>query len=266
MNTRPWRLTSPAQAQRLLTRLDTSLRDWQERWLGPPSSCPFELSPAEPAWLHDLSRDDRAPWTQTRGHLAEAHAPACTRAELGRLMWGEPQPASGTLAHALLAQALDELLQAASGAPMALAEAPDAQATTLPRTPPLRPGHGQCRLQLHMPGGTPLTLLLLPASVQEPARITPAGAPDTAPTGPLHTWAELLPVQTLRLRCDLGSADLSVAQLRSLRPGDVLRLNRPLQAGAQLTQGDHTLPAHAHPCQRGRQRAVLLAAPQPAAT
>jgi len=239
-------LATPALAARLQALTDQAVQAWALRWGVPAVRCEASIAalPAGDAgqWLIDASAEP----------AVRVFQPRTLGAALAHLLYGDeacaPEMcAPDSLAAQSLRHVLDELLHT-------LSQAWGVGEWSACNAPPAELSRWQAPIHLRLQIGDAALLAALPGTRFPAAagRVAGRGAADPLPAfGTLGTRATLV----------LGQAELSMADIAGLQPGDVLVLNTALSDLAEVQIAGSTAVLHAHLGRRGEQRAAQLTPP-----
>ncbi|HLX02556.1 MAG TPA: FliM/FliN family flagellar motor switch protein [Trinickia sp.] len=150
------------------------------------------------------------------------------------------RPEALTLFEKTLADALFDALAAAAGIPPVTP-----QRQTDSARAPLRLAHGGAHFRLldERSGDTLLSIACATPRVWEHRAALRQPSTDSPPvSSPLSTRADALAAVKCSVSAMLGQAELTIAELLDLAPGDVIALGRPLEAPISLVVGEAGYP------------------------
>lgn len=257
-------------------------RDWQLAWTGkhslagtlPPdveaASCcaaaPGAASAAGIGLGADSADSARAAgaWLAPWPPRPASRFPAPSLVVGAQVMGEAPGAPAGSIAAELSEAAWDDLLRGLRGA-LGLVAAPavfDAMDTAAPLPAGmLAPWSGAVRVGL--PGFDGISLFLNGAAVAR--LLPPRQARDRAPKPALTTLLQAAQARVVDLQARLRGVELSIGQLASLQPGDVVILPHALDEPLQLVAATGETVCHAYLGRDGAHRAIEVLPHQPPA-
>ena len=243
---RPIRLVTASLLWSVRTAAEQAVAPWSVRWLGTGTAVGVDCRPLDPRGVRSS-----AGWLHCATARAEVWMPAEAQRDLIAALFGPTASARGDVASAAAhAAAADLLVQLAGdadepGAAAVAAEAPEHL---------WQPGRSvvAVTLEIGAKGQGGRTTLLIEVHAK------PALA-ATAARAALTTVRSALQDQPIQIEVSLGSVELELGALRSLAVGDVLRLDRALDAGADVRVGGERVACAGFLGASEGRRAVALA-------
>jgi flagellar motor switch/type III secretory pathway protein FliN len=218
MTLRPYKLFGAAERQRLADAFQAQLGVWGERWLPPGAQPRCACAPAC-EWAERLTAAG-GQWTAIHGPRQEAVHVDLAALDLGafaRAMLGAAEEgAPSTVAEQLAREALLELGAALVGGTQRTNDPPPAHAWAR--------GSACVAAALEYAGGR-ATFVCSPEWTARQLRELAAPRPNAVKP---KDRSAAIAAQRVGLRVVAGWAELDVGELRALRPGDVIALERPI--------------------------------------
>ena len=246
---RPFRLLGESQLATLREQAGRAAAAWQAEWLG-GAGLQLTLGPA-------VEPEGAGPWLALRSADAacfiERRAGMLESALFGAAAGEQPSAVAREVAEAALADLGGRLLPSQPDTPPDL-QAPAAQAWQAASGAVLLTlrcvsGSGSaCELVLLLDGA--LTARWLAGRPRPPRTVTP----------PLQGLRHAIGQAPVRVGASIGEAELDVATLQSLVPGDVLLLDLPVDRPLRLTIAGRPVPRGAYLGSHQGRRALQLAA------
>ena len=238
MNVRPFLVLGATQRERLLQSLQADVDEWLAHWVG------------EARALNSATSLEEVVTTKPSDGLKFVGAGADSETDLWAVFAIDTEglsrlalqlldehaasgPCAGPIAQEFALQALRDLGQAWMGASELSSK--QGKIDQLIPAAARRPGHGVLDFSLQLGGGSIYCCLPFHALL---SRLDAAGsAPHDAAAAPV-TVAQAVGNQRVRLRATLGPVELSVETIAQLRPGDVVRLEKPITEPLTLQMSD----------------------------
>jgi len=220
MGARPYRLCSAAAIARAQLHATQALQRWCIEWMGPNAGGQIAVEVSEQPRTSAAANEEAGRWLRAQGDKGTLWVETSRQALLARLLFGPSAGVvrPGTLAASSAAQALEALLLELAGAdsfqqasaPVHLQEA------------------GRAGVQVMVRWGSESLLLQ--------GELAPAPRPAAASArSPLGSLMHALGAQPVTLQACLGSTELDLETLHMLRVGDVLRLDKRVDGGLDLS-------------------------------
>ena len=219
MGARPYRLCSDAAIASAQLHATQALQRWSIEWVGPTAAGQIAVEVSQQPRAPAAANEEAGGWLGAQGSKGTFWVETSQQALLGQLLFGPSAGVvrPGTLAASSAAQALEALLLELAGAdsfqqasaPVHLQEA------------------GRVGVQLMVRWGSESLLLQ--------GELAHAPRPAAAARSPLGSLVQALGAQPVTLQACLGSTELDLQTLHMLRVGDVLRLDKRVDEGLDLS-------------------------------
>lgn len=236
MSARAFRLCTQADVDAAHAHAGEAIEAWARDWTTGNSLGAMKIDAAVLATDMLPSLDDGTEWLRGEGVCGTFWARAEQASNLAAIIFASPggegtPPSINGLAATVGRQALSALLQRLAAAPGQPGVAPARMLSGPSHL--LQSGWAAVSLRIEAAQGG-LDLLVEPAAPQRraPLRSQP----------PLSSAKAALAAQPLTVEARLGEIELELGALRTLAVGDVLRLSKRLDEGADLSVGGRRLP------------------------
>jgi flagellar motor switch/type III secretory pathway protein FliN len=219
VTTRPYRLCDTTEVASLRDRVASALRPWAEAWLGVDTAAIVVVE------VSVLSRErwtdadaEHGTWRRSEGPAGTAWLPPTMAQPIAKMLFGSTSHHAASLSNRLADEAGDALAAALSGSTAGARPAP-------------APDHlrdlGRAVVQVRVGCGITRLELLLELPDEQP--------PATGTHAPLASMARGLASHDVTVHATLGDVEVDLETLSQLRVGDVLRLDKRVDQGVDLT-------------------------------
>lgn len=219
MGARPYRLCSDSAIARAQLHATQALQRWSIEWVGPTAAGQIAVEVSQQPRAPAAANEEAGRWLRAQGSHGTLWIETSQQALIGRLLFGPSAAAvrPGTLAASSATQALEALL-------LELAAADSFQQASAPVH--LKEA-GRAGVQLIVRWGSESLLVQ--------GELAHAPRPAAAARSPLGSLVQALGAQPVTLQACLGSTELDLQTLQMLRVGDVLRLDKRVDEGLDLS-------------------------------